>query len=153
MSTEEKIYKFLSKELTKDLRDFTILQEQTNSYLLFNTYKVYKRNVTWCIQHTRTDDIVIFNHLRSAMTYCIFENSQKYQDSIYVKNLDRIISDNEFSLDLYKNLAKKTDDVDQKTLYYTKLAEHTIKKKKAVEELDKLINISRTLMNKKFRCL
>jgi len=61
-----------------------------------------------------------------------------------------VLAHSDYSILLSKKLVRKEKLNDQKIVYLTKLNEESLRQKQAVEELEKLINISRSLLHKKF---
>jgi len=150
MNSENKITDFVKKEFNNDLKHLTMVRESNNSFLLFNRYRLYKKNNQVNIEHLRITEFHTFFRAKNAVTWCIFENFNQYYDANRIKNLDRIFADQELQIDLYKKLVYKENDKDQKIIYYNKLTEGLAKKKAVAFEIEKFINTSRTLLNKKF---
>lgn len=151
MSNQERIEEFVIKEFRQDLKDFTIVKENNTSFLFFDKYRIKRTIDIWGVSHLRITDTHIFYNLKSAVTWCIFEHYKNYYDANRIKDLDRIITDQETSIQLYQKLLKTSKEKEQKCLYITKLTEGLCKKKIANQELEKFINTSRTLLNKKFK--
>lgn len=151
LNTQKKIETFVTKEFNQELKNYTILKEDHNTYLLFDKFKVYKNKNGFTVSYYRISESYFFCDIRNAITFCIFENFNNYVDANRMKDLDRILSDIDFSNNLQNKLIKKSKTKEQKLLHHIKLNEGLHRKKFAVEELEKLINISRTLLDKKFR--
>lgn len=149
LNEQEKIINFVKKEYSKELKNFTIIKEG-NTYLLFDKYKISRVKNGYEVSFIRVTENHFFSELRNAVTYCIFETYQKYDEANKVKDLDRVLAHSDYSILLSKKLVRKEKLNDQKIVYLTKLNEESLRQKQAVEELEKLINISRSLLHKKF---
>jgi hypothetical protein len=57
-------------------------------------------------------------------------------DSIQVLNLDKMLEGSEANFALHKHLSTSTKNIDNKSLYFTKLQEDKIKKKWIMKQLD-----------------
>jgi len=149
LDTQDKVDSFIKKEFNKELTNFTIVKDK-NSYLLFDKFKIVRKRFGYELSSLKITEKYLFNDIKNAVTYCIFENYNHYGQAMRVKDLDRIIADNSFEFELQQKLIKSKPLKEQSIIYFTKLSESQIKKRLAVEELAKLINISRNLLDKKF---
>jgi hypothetical protein len=149
LNTQDKIETFVTKEFKQELKNCSIIKDG-NAILLFDRYKITPNKFGFIISALRLSESHLFYNIKSAVTYCIFEQYQNYDQANQVKNLDRIISNQEFNVELQQKLIKSKNTKEQKMIYLTKLTENLSKKKQAKEQLDKLINISRALLDKKF---
>jgi len=151
LNHEEKIERFVTKEFSKHLKNFTIVKDEKNNILLFDKFKVFKKNNVYQVSLCRITESYFFCDIKNAITFCIFEHYQNYNDANRIKDLDRILGNIDFTINLQNKLIKKSKTKEQKLVHYIKLHQEAYRKKFAVQELEKLINISRTLINKKFR--
>lgn len=149
LDSQDKVDSFIKKEFNKELKNFTIVKDK-NSYLLFDKFKIVRKRFGYEVSSLKITEKYLFNDVKNAVTYCIFENYNHYGKAMRVKDLDRIIADNSFEFELQQKLIKSKQLKEQSIVYFTKLSESQIKKRLAVEELAKLINISRNLLDKKF---
>lgn len=151
MNNQERVDEFVVKEFRQDLKDCTIVKENNTTFLFFDKFRIKRNADSWVVSHLRITDNHTFYNLKSAVTWCIFEHSKNFYDANRIKDLDRIITDQENSIQLYQQLLKTSKEKEQKCLYLIKLTEGLCKKKIANQELEKFINTSRTLLNKKFK--
>jgi len=149
LNTQDRIDLFIHKEYKKDLINCSIIKEG-RSILLFNRYKISPTNIGYKVDMLRSSSNITFFDIKNALTYCIFENYQNYSEANHVVNLDRIINNYEFNVKLQQKMINNKISKDQKTIHLSKLLENLSKKKQAKEQMDKLINISRTLLLNKF---
>jgi hypothetical protein len=145
---QDVIDKFVIKELSKELKNWFIIQDK-NDYLLFNQFKIVNRNSHYEVLHLNNSLTERFYNLKNAVTWCICEKLKKYDDSETIRNLDRKIENYKTSESIHKKLLIKTKEKSQKEIYYIKFVEDVKQKTLAQKEMENYINISRYWLNKK----
>lgn len=153
MKKEILIENFVVKELNQKVKNWFIIQNTENEYLLFNEFKIVKTNVNFEVHHTKNSLCFTFFSLKNAVTYCICEKFKKYYDSECVKNLDRRLENYSFSQELHKRLFDKCKEGERKLVYLHKFQEDIAQKKKAAEEMNYFISLSRQWLNEKLNSI
>ena len=153
MKKQQIIDNFIIKEFKSQLKDWFMIQNDENTYLLFNKFKIVKTKNYYKIYQFSNSQVETFFSLKNAVTWCIYENLSKYNDAITVKNLDQKAESLSFHELNHKKLLNKAKDLDQKILYFIKFSEDKKQKKAVEEQIDFYINTSRYWLNKKLKSL
>jgi hypothetical protein len=119
---EAKVEKFLTKQLTttNNTSNILLLQVDDNNHILFGKYAITKENNSYIIRMDDDDKERTFSTLKTAVTWCVF------------------------------NERKKTKDEKFKFVYISKIEEDNMKKKILLKQLNRFINISKAWQDKKF---
>ncbi len=145
-----KVNKFLSKELFHNMNDIIILQNEDGSYEFFNKYNVIKESYGYQVSLKYNSETYRFSSLKSATAWCIFENRNKYVQAKRIQYLDQMISGSEVSIEMQRNLLKKSKETESKLIYAAKLNEEQYKRKRMVAEMQSYIRESSRLQTQKF---
>jgi len=148
MNKQDVIDNFIIKELSKELKNWFIIQENVG-YLLFNQFKIIQKNSHYEVIHLNNSLVEKFYNLKNAVTWCICEKLKKYDDSEAIKNLDRKIENYKTNELIHKRLYYKATEKNQREIYYIKFIEDVKQKTLAQKEMETYINISRYWLNKK----
>ena len=146
----DKVLEFLMKEFYQNMTDVAIFKNDDGSYELFNKYYISKTTNGYKVSLKYFSQQKIFASLKNAVTWCIFENGNKYSQAKRIEFLDQMIEGMEMNMEVHKRLIKKTKDADSRIIYVSKLVEDQAKKKKMVKELASYVTEAKTAQAKKF---
>jgi hypothetical protein len=88
--------------------------------------------------------------LKNALTWCIFENRTKFSQARRIEYLDNMIAGTEVSIEVHKNLIKKTTNTESQLIYIAKLSEEQAKRKLMIQEMTSFMNESKKWQTRKF---
>ena len=149
-----KITSFLKNELTFNVGDIVIFKNDNNSYELFNKYIIEQyTSDTYRVRCQFNSVEKTFSSIKSAVTWCIFDQRGKFAECNRIEELDRLLQGIDVSISLYKKFINKKSDVGNKLIYMAKLSEYYHKKKSMNGEMTKFIAISKQWQEQKFKTL
>lgn len=146
----EKITTFLSKELFHNMKDVAIFKNDDGTYEFFNRYNITESKDGYVVQLKYNSVTKNFSSLKNAVTWCIFENRNKFDRASRIEHLDRMLGGTELSIDLHKRLIKKASTVESKLIYLAKLSEEQIQRKNMLKEMAFYISESKQWQTQKF---
>lgn len=141
----EKISKFFPEEFLSRMSKISMFKNEDGIYELFNKYSITRENNQYKLTNNFNSNVKYFGFLKNAITYCIFENKNKFHKANRVEFLDTILNSIEFNITAHRNLINKSNDIDYKLIYAAKLSEELNKKKLILNELSSYI-----MQSKKF---
>lgn len=145
-----KVNQFFDKEFRSRTADLSIFKNQDGSYELFNQFEITSENNKIKISKKRTLETCVFSSLKYAVTWCIFEQRNRINETIRIRELDRLIGSVDSEIKLHQNLIEKTKDIDLKLIYYAKLSQELAKKKHLIKEMDHFVKTSQQWQNDRF---
>jgi hypothetical protein len=148
--TLNKISQFLSKEFFNNMSDVAIIQHEDGSYEFFNRYIVHQVKTGYQVHLKYNSDVKLFSSVKNALTWCIFEHRTKFMQARRIEYLDSMIAGTEASIEVHKNLIRKTTNTENQLIYIAKLSEEQAKRKQMVQEMTSFINESKTWQTRKF---
>lgn len=128
--------KIINKEKMSVLERKMIYQDTDGSYHLFGTYIIRKKNSEYVVEKKHTHTAHTFMDLKNAVTWSTLDKCQNFNDSVRVLYLDNLLSGTVQNMIVHENLCKKTQDIEKRILYLTKLNEDKIKKRSILKELN-----------------
>lgn len=145
-----KISQFLSKEFLQNMSDISMIQHSDGSYEFFNRYIVKQVKTGYEVHLKYNSDIKIFSSLKNALTWCIFENRKKFTQARRIEYLDNMLAGTEVSIEVHRNLIRKTSNTENQLIYIAKLSEEQAKRKQMIAELSSFVNESKNWQTRKF---
>jgi hypothetical protein len=145
-----KISQFLSKEFLQNMSNISMIQNNDGSYEFFNRYTVHQVKTGYEVHLKYNSDVKMFSSLKNALTWCIFENRTKFTQARRIEYLDNMLAGTEVSIEVHKNLIKKTSNTDNQLIYIAKLSEEQAKRKQMILELASFVNESKNWQTRKF---
>lgn len=145
-----KISQFLSKEFLQNMSDISMIQHKDGSYEFFNRYTVRQVKIGYEVHLKYNSDIKMFSSLKNALTWCIFENRTKFTQARRIEYLDNMLAGTEVSIEVHKNLIRKTSNTENQLIYIAKLSEEQAKRKQMILELASFVNESKNWQTRKF---
>lgn len=140
-------------DIRKKIKELFIVQEDDGSYNLFGSYIVnpteegtFKVLVVDGQYHR---DVIELSSLKYAVSWCVFEKNNKHRERDRILELDETISNLNVNILQHTKLAQKRALPD-KFIYLAKLYEEKLKKKQAMEEIEKYTAFSRYLQSRKY---
>lgn len=146
----EKIERFFEKESFSNYKDILIFQNQDGSYELFNKYRISQENNLYNVTFNTGFTNKSFSSLRNAVAWCIFDNRNKISQTKRIEHLDKIIAGIDVSIQVHKNLIDKTQELENKLIFVSKLSQEQAKKKQMIKEMDDFIEESKRWQTRKF---
>lgn len=146
-----KINDFLVKELYQNMNDIAIFQLEDGSYELFNKYQILQNKLGFKIIPKYNSTERQFFSLKHAVTWCIFQNMNKFYQSTRIEFLDNLLAATDTSIEIHKHLISSTKDPDNRSIFLAKLIEEQNKKKLMKKELERFIFESKFWQTRKFR--
>lgn len=146
----QKVEKFFSTKFVNQLTDILIFQNEDGVYELFNKYQIKKEDDFFKVTMNLSSNEKKFTFLKNAVAWCIFDSKNKFFQATRIEYLDRMISGADLNIANSKRLISKTDEMESKLIYVSKLTQELVKKKQMVEEIKDFLQQSRRLQTKKF---
>lgn len=146
----EKVEKFFNKEYYSKYKDILIFQNDNGSYELFDKYNIAKTENGFIITSKYFSDDKLFFNLKNAVTWCVFDNKNKFHQTKRIEYLDKMLAGVEVNILVHKNLINKSTDIDYKLIYASKLSQEQVRKKEMLEEMDYFIKQSKNWQTRKF---
>lgn len=138
--------------MQKKIKELFIVQENDGSYNLFGTYIINPQpNGTFTVSviNDKYQEPVEFSLLKYAVSWCVFEKNNKHKETKRLYELDKLINGLDVDMLQHKKLAEKTSS-SRKYIYLAKFLEDKLKKKQAIEELQRYTELSRHIQDKKY---
>lgn len=149
------MFKILSKLLDKveleSLSSHIVIDDGKDSYQLYNQYSIKKIKETYTMSKFHTHTTETFCMLRNAVIYTTLDKQNRIMDSKRIVELDRLQENASICIELYKKLAKKEKDIDQKTIYLVKLNEDELKKTIIENEISSFVARSNRWQEENFK--
>ena len=145
-----KISQFLSKEFLQNMSNISMIQNNDGSYEFFNRYTVHQVKTGYEVHLKYNSDVKMFSSLKNALTWCIFENRTKFTQARRIEYLDNMLAGTEVSIEVHKNLIRKTSNAENQLIYIAKLSEEQAKRKQMITELSSFVNESKNWQTRKF---
>ena len=146
----EKVSEFLSKEFQNKVRGIAIFQHEDGTYEFFNKYYIKEDSTGYQVSFKYSSTVKLFNSLKNAVTWCIFENRNKFGKAQRIEHIDKMISSTELNIQIHKRLIQKSKALESKLIYIAKLNEDQIKRKSYIKEMSDYINESKQWQTQKF---
>ena len=144
-----KIDKFIKDELN-NLKDILIIKDQ-NSYTLFGKYKIISHKNL--IKVTKGDIGHEFGSIRNAVVWCTLDHAKRFAEAHRLLELDLLIPSRELTIQISKKMIKTSKFESYRLINETKLEEDILKKDRMMYELDRLIQISKSIQTYNFHQL
>lgn len=151
MRNANKIASFIEYELSSDLQDVLVTQDNTGKYYLFNRYVIVTLNNYCKVYCLQSGEILDFSSLKSATAWCILHNAGKHSYARILKRLDSKLISIALDIAIHKNMIKTTKDSFVQSVSINKLQEDTYKRRMILAELNDYINTSKQIQDKNFR--
>lgn len=140
------------KDLSSKIHDLLIVRENDGSYFLFGKYKIVVDNLG---NHNLIDPydngiIHNFSNLKNAVTYCVFDKNKQNKWLSRIIELDALLGGLEVMIAQHEKLAKKSTDLESKSIYLAKLYEEKLKKREMTKEINGYIQSSKYWQTKKY---
>lgn len=134
--------------LHRKIQELFIVHEHDGSYNLFGAYIINQQNNgAYKLQKLDSHSTLEFSSLKYAVTYCVFEKNNKYKEKARLVELDDLISSLEVTIQQHKKLAQKSE---YKDIVLAKLIEAKLKKRQALNEMQRYTALSRYIQDRKF---
>jgi hypothetical protein len=149
---EAKVEKFLTKQLTttNNTSNILLLQVDDNNHILFGKYAITKENNSYVIRMDDDDKERTFSTLKTAVTWCVFNERKKTVECKQIEQIDCKLSSLEIDILQKTKVLNNTKDEKFKFVYISKIEEDNMKKKILLKQLNRFINISKAWQDKKF---
>lgn len=138
-------------ELKKKISDLFIVRENDGSYNLFGKYSIKLEEGLYKVNLYGENNSYLFSSLKHAVTWCVFEKNNKQKEQNRIVELDELLGSLDAIILQHTNILKKVKVQEDKQIILAKLYEEKIKKKQALEEIEKYTTISRYLQGKKYK--
>lgn len=145
-----RVTQFLSKELFHKMSDIAIFKNMDGSYELFNKYVINEENDSYRITLKCGSEMHLFSSLKNAVTWCTFDNRNKFSQTNRIEFLDQMIAGAETNIEIHKKLIHKSKDLGNKLIYVAKMSEEQYKRTLMVQEMSSFISESRLWQTRKF---
>lgn len=137
-------------DLKNKIVDLFIVKENDGSYNLFGKYTITNEKGLYVVRLVEDNVKNTFSSLKHAVTWCVFEKNNKQKEVRRIAELDDILGSLDAIILQHTKMLQKTNDSSSKSIIYAKLFEERLKKRQALQEIEKYATISRHLQNKKF---
>jgi hypothetical protein len=138
-------------ELKKKINELFIVREDDGSYNLFGKYSIKLEEGLYKVSVCGENSNFIFSSLKHAVTWCVFEKNNKQKEQNRIVELDQLLASLDAIIMQHTKILKKAKIKEDQIIISAKLFEQKIKKKQALEEIEKYTTISRYLQGKKYK--
>lgn len=145
-----KVSEFLAKEFHNKVGEIAIFQHEDGTYEFFNKYYIKEDSTGYQVSFKYSSTVKLFNSLKNAVTWCIFENRNKFGKAQRIEHIDKMICSTDLNIQIHKRLIHKSKDLENKLIYIAKLNEDQIKRKSYIREMTDYINESKYWQTQKF---
>lgn len=142
-----------SKDFASKIKELLIMRNDDGSYHLFGQYRIFEHNGTYELTHEIDSyyDKKHFSSLKTAVTYCVFEQHKKQKDLTRIIELDSLVSSLDVAIAQHKKLAAKAKTKEDTSIFLAKLYEEKLKKQRAVRELTDYVLMSKYWQEKRYK--
>lgn len=146
MNTVELLDKLFSQELQSELKEILVTCNKKGQYNVFGRYLVSptKKGV-YVVIDSHTKEVIYFESLKTAMSWCTLYNSQKWVAARRLHSLDLKLSSLNTDIAIHKRLLKNSLESEVKLTYLIKLQEDNFKRRQVIREINSFINSSKTI--------
>lgn len=138
-------------DLIRELEDLIIFQESDGSYGLFGKYRIEKKSsFEYLVTSSPSSLNLSFGSLRNATTWCIMDKREKLYEARRIHELDLALSGIDVGMSIHQKLLKKAKNSDDQLVYFAKLGEERLKKKRIMEELNGYVSNTKAWQTKRF---
>lgn len=134
---DNKLENFFSGKFVQDTIKLSIIKLPDGSYILFDKYTISISDNKFLIHDINGEEVNYFHSLQNAVTWCIYQQKHKFSESTRIEVLDKMIEGINFSINMLKNMIRKTANKDNVLIYVAKLSEDEAKRHKFIKELSK----------------
>lgn len=146
----KKVENFFTGGFVQDTIKISIIKNSDNSYELFDKYTIKFVNKKFLVESRTSYEIKYFNSLQNAVIWCIYQQKNKFGESNRIEILDKMIESTDFSINLLKEMIKKSKNDDNIFIYIAKLSQDEAKKNKLLAELNRYKDQARNWQFNKF---
>jgi hypothetical protein len=133
------------------LLDLIIFQEEDGTYNLFGKYIITpKSSFEYVVTSTTSYLCASFASLRNATAWCIMDKREKLYEARRVQEIDLALSGFDIGIAQHQKLLKKAKTSDNQLVYFAKLTDDRLKKKKLTDELNGYIQNTKTWQTKRY---
>lgn len=137
-------------DIKNKINDLFISRETDGTYNLFGNYTISSVNGQYHLVKTdNNQEPLIFNSLKHAVTWCVFDKANKYKEVKRVYELDNDLVSADALIANYSRLMTSCKN-SNKYIYEAKLIEQKLKKRKMLEEINDFAGLSKYMQSKKF---
>lgn len=136
-------------DIKNKISDLFISRDNNGTYNLFGKYVIFTVNGQYHLLKNDVTDPLIFNSLKHAVTWCVFDKANKYKELKRVYELDNDLVSADALIANYTRLMINCNN-SNKYIYKAKLVEQKIKKRKMLEEINDFTGLSKYMQSKKF---
>lgn len=136
-------------DIKNKISDLFISRDNDGTYNLFGNYVISTINEQYHLIKDDASDPLIFNSLKHAVTWCVFDKANKYKEVKRVYELDNDIVSADALIANYNRLMTNCNN-SNKYIYKAKLIEQKLKKRKMLEEINDFAGLSKYMQTKKF---
>jgi hypothetical protein len=137
-------------DIKNKIHDLFISRENDGTYNLFGKYIISSVNGQYhLVKNDDTTEPLIFNSLKHAVTWCVFDKANKYKEVKRVYELDNDLVSADALIANYNRLMVNCNN-SNKYIYKAKLIEQKLKKRKMLDEINDFTGLSKYMQSKKF---
>lgn len=138
-------------KLINELLDLVIFQDEDGSFSLFGKYIIEKKSTFEFVVTAPPSSLLLsFGTLRNATAWCIMDKREKLYEARRLHELDLSLSGIDVGVFQHQKMLKKAKTADEQLIYFAKLTEERLKKKKLTEELNGYVMNTKLWQTKRF---
>lgn len=127
--------KLLSKEELSGLSGIVVVEDH-DGYVMFNDFKITPKNGHYDVTRFYTHCKQSFCVLKNAVVWCTLVKRKKVAEANLVALLDNMLDGAMANEQVHQHLYTKTQNRENKMLYYSKLQEDKAKKRRLQQQLN-----------------
>jgi hypothetical protein len=135
-------------DLKRKIKDLFIVREEDGSYNLFGRYLIENKNGEYVLQEKGENSQYTFYFLKHAVTWCVLNNNKNYKYVKRVLELDNELISLDAAIENHMRLVRQNPE--NSVIYYAKLQEEKLKKRKMLEEINNYTALSKHIQSKKY---
>lgn len=140
----------MSKEEIDKLATKLVIEGE-NGYELFGEYFIASTGNMFTVTKDTSFLEHKFHNIRNAAVWATLDKINKVTEAKHVLELDKILEGCLASAELHKKLCKRTNSLENKSLYYAKLQEDNVKRKYVLSQLDSYANQVKIWQENRFK--
>jgi hypothetical protein len=149
MSNTETIFNdFISKKFNKISRNLIYIEDD-GAYILFNAYRIIKKNNLFVVNKYMALDEYEFNSLKNATAFVTLDKYNKIIEAQRILELDKILARINNDTSVYRRLKTK-GTLESREISRDKFSDCLYKQSRFQYEIDKYINVAKLCQQKGF---
>lgn len=129
----------------------TVIYKDGDMYGLFDEYTITKEDGDYILEKQGTSTVKHFFSLKNAVIWASLDKTNQIMDANRVAYLDTMLDGATANMEVHKELARTSKNLDSRSTHIIKLQEDRVKKAQILEELEVFARRVRRWQEKRFK--